>query len=437
MDPWLLTVIYASPRMKKKGVQADTRKCLQFNRWINECNLMEVTTTGTKFTWRGPQWNGRDRVFKKLDRVLCNVSWRLRYHEGFAKVLPRVEFDHHPIIVIQENWTRGRDLMFLLSNITDNLKVWNKEVFGNIFKRKKELLARLNGIQNSPTYGYINFLESLEKELQDQLASTLYQEECLWNEAGHWIEDQENLSNMVRNFYLSLYHEDKPIRDPIISWTTYPQNLDKEQHKLSSPVLYSECKKALIFIWALIKGEDGYSTLFFQQNWDIVADSVYHYVNQVWSNPSLISSINNTFLVLIPKVDKPEFISQFRLIALWRTIHHNIIVAQEMVHSMARMKGREGPKISHLLFADNLLLFAEATIEQTHCIMHCLDLFCEASGQKINNQNTQIFFSKNVDEQLKSDIVQHTGYTPVNSFDKYLGANIASGRTTRGKFKTD
>ncbi|GAU37815.1 hypothetical protein TSUD_276320 [Trifolium subterraneum] len=56
------------------------------------------------------------------------------------------------------------------------------------------------------------------------------------------------------------------------------------------------------------------------------------------------------------------------------------------------------------------------------------------AGQKINNQKTQIFFSKNVDQQLKSDIVQHTGYTPVVSLGKYLGANIDLWRSTRGKF---
>jgi len=50
--------------------------------------------------------------------------------------------------------------------------------------------------------------------------------------------------------------------------------------------------------------------------------------------------------------------------------------------------GRYGPKISHLLFVDDLLLFVEASIEQAHCVMHCLDLFFEASGQKINNHKT-------------------------------------------------
>jgi len=112
---WVTSMRLLVPMRKKGGVQANIRKCLQFNNWINECSLMEVTTWGIKFTWRGPQWNGRDRVFKKLDRVLCNVSWRLRYHEGFAKVLPRVQSDHHPIILLTEgepNVGRNRPFKF-------------------------------------------------------------------------------------------------------------------------------------------------------------------------------------------------------------------------------------------------------------------------------------------------------------------------------------
>ena len=43
-----------------------------------------------------------------------------------------------------------------------------------------------------------------------------------------------------------------------------------------------------------------------------------------------------------------------------------------------------GPSLSHLFFADDLLLFAEATEDQIITIMDCLNLFCSASGQKIS-----------------------------------------------------
>ncbi|GAU36899.1 hypothetical protein TSUD_220680 [Trifolium subterraneum] len=115
-------------------------------------------------------------------------------------------------------------------------------------------------------------------------------------------------------------------------------------------------------------------------------------------------------------------------------LSHIIADQVEASYWKSMRAGRSGPQISHLLFVDDLLLFAETSIEQAHRIMHCLDLFCTASGQKINNKKTQIFFSKNVEPQLRDDILQHTGYTIVNSLGKYLGANIAPGRATRGKF---
>lgn len=206
--PWLMMGDFneiADPGEKKGGAPSDLRRCMNFANWINACQLLDVTTVGTRFTWRGPLWEGRERVFKRLDRVLCNVGWRLRFQEGFGKVLPRVHSDHHPIMImlngephsptnrpfrfevawlsydtfpsfLQEKWNKDVVLPTSLQYLTPNLHEWNKETFGNIFHRKKELLARLNGIQNSPTYGRSRFLDFLEKELQDQLALTLHQE---------------------------------------------------------------------------------------------------------------------------------------------------------------------------------------------------------------------------------------------------------------------
>lgn len=52
----------------------------------------------------------------------------------------------------------------------------------------------------------------------------------------------------------------------------------------------------------------------------MICYSLVDYISQIWSNGQLVSNINNTLLVRIPKISKLEFISQFRPIALCNTI---------------------------------------------------------------------------------------------------------------------
>ena len=55
---------------------------------------------------------------------------------------------------------------------------------------------------------------------------------------------------------------------------------------------------------------------------------------------------------------------------------------------------RGGPKISHLMFADDVVLFVEGTLEQAQIIRGCLNRFCAASGQKINPQVEYLLFAE-------------------------------------------
>ena len=67
---------------------------------------------------------------------------------------------------------------------------------------------------------------------------------------------------------------------------------------------------------------------------------------------------------------------------------------------------RCGPKISHLLFADDSLLFCHASSAECHCIMEVLAMYERASGQMVNKEKTVLFLSKNTPEQVRTAI-QH------------------------------
>ena len=56
---------------------------------------------------------------------------------------------------------------------------WNKDIFGNIFKRKKELLARIGGIQRTLEKHHSRRLIELEIKLKRNLERVLTQEEVL------------------------------------------------------------------------------------------------------------------------------------------------------------------------------------------------------------------------------------------------------------------
>ncbi|KAI9126551.1 hypothetical protein K1719_002147 [Acacia pycnantha] len=181
IEPWLIAGDFndiRSPYEQKGGGRVNESRCARFNDWIQRSDLVEVEAKGPFFTWKGPQWEGLDRVYKKLDRCLCNVRWLEKFENAEARILPRLHSDHHPIFVnlceevqdrrarcfrfqvmwqlherfnevLKESWVDGEEVHTNLEKLKQNLMVWNKEVFGQIEGRKRRLLDRLNGIQCS------------------------------------------------------------------------------------------------------------------------------------------------------------------------------------------------------------------------------------------------------------------------------------------------
>lgn len=86
---------------------------------------------------------------------------------------------------------------------------------------------------------------------------------------------------------------------------------------------------------------------------------------------------------------------------------------------------KSGPTLNYLFFADDLLLFSEASEDQIQCLKEGLERFCACSGQKINFNKSYIFFSSNMREAEASRLCSLMGIPRAMNLGKYL-ANISS-----------
>ncbi|KAL4286762.1 hypothetical protein AHAS_Ahas19G0118600 [Arachis hypogaea] len=67
-------------------------------------------------------------------------------------------------------------------------------------------------------------------------------------------------------------------------------------------------------------------------------------------------------------------------------------------------------------------------------IKSCLDKFCEASGQIVNGQKTQVFFSKKVNPAKRQEIVDLADFKETREVGRYLEAYILEGRGTNQSY---
>jgi hypothetical protein len=92
--------------------------------------------------------------------------------------------------------------------------------------------------------------------------------------------------------------------------------------------------------------------------------------------------------------------------------------------------GRNGPAISHLIFADDLLLFGQAVEENMNAVMEVLNRFCSMSGQQVNYDKSSIFFSRNVPNVRRAILTSQSRLQETHHLGKYLGVP-ALGRAPR------
>lgn len=96
---------------------------------------------------------------------------------------------------------------------------------------------------------------------------------------------------------------------------------------------------------------------------------------------------------------------------------------------------RRWPTISHLLFANDCILFAEATDRGAHSLKQILQEYETSSGPRVNFEKSTFFFSTNTKESERSVVSQILGVRRANDFEQYLGLPSMVGKRKRLSFQ--
>ncbi|KAJ9535113.1 LOW QUALITY PROTEIN: hypothetical protein OSB04_un001809 [Centaurea solstitialis] len=320
---------------ERRGSALDSRGTKIFNDFIVTVGLTDLRLGGRRFTWM----NADCSKLSKLDRFLINQNFLDGWPLSNALVLPRVLSDHCPILLdtkvvdfgltpfkLYNSWLKLPDFVALvkerwneelpgISNLSQidvlsrklrhlktHIKRWSADLRNKMDAEVTELKSKICAIDLLAEVSPID--DSLVKEraeLRIKLNEHLEMKETA----------PEKIKNEVWDFFDKKFAEHHPIR-PVISSPLFKKITASQREWLETPFSEQEVKKA---VWNCgynkAPGPDGF-TLEFDVVGKDFCEAVKHFETQQKINPRS----NASFITLIPKINDPLSLADYRPINL-------------------------------------------------------------------------------------------------------------------------
>jgi hypothetical protein len=176
---------------------------------------------------------------------------------------------------------------------------------------------------------------------------------------GQATENVHEMQAMTADFYKQLYtSEGVQGMDQVLQHV--PRKVTPAMNEiLTAPYAADEVKNALFQMFPLkAPGPDGYPAFFFQKHWDICGSDVTKAVLSIVQGSESAECINDTILVLIPKVKNPTLLSQFRPISLCNVLYK--IASKVMANRLKQIlpdiiSEEQSAFVSGRLITDNII----------------------------------------------------------------------------------
>ncbi|KAL0406227.1 UNVERIFIED_CONTAM: putative mitochondrial protein [Sesamum latifolium] len=369
-----------------------------------------------KFTW----WNKREHPYtvrERLDRACGNTAWK--YDFSNARVV-RSAWDilvsTDPNIAVWEN----------VKGCREALKQWDKNVFGNVRRRIKEVEEENEEFKvQEILMNYFQGIFSSRGPSDDALEAAL---------SGSDVT--RSVLSMLNDVHL--LHKMNFTHIVLIPKRTNPEtvshfrpiSLCNTMVKIASKCVANRLK--LILDHVISPSQSAFIPNRLITNNVLIAFELNHFVK------NRTRGRTGQFGYFKPdrglRQGDPLSPYLFLFVAeVFSSMLQTTIDRREM-EGIAVSRG--APRISHLLFADDTIIFGKATEEAMLTLVRVLDIYAAASGQEINLEKSSIVISRNIRAENQRRLATILGVQITVKHEKYLGLPAVAGRSRSELFQS-
>nr|XP_027090500.1 uncharacterized protein LOC113711541 [Coffea arabica] len=450
---------------KRGGRRFQPTKGLELSRFMYDGEVFDAGFTGPTFTWCNNRLE-RARIWKRLDRVLVNMACLEFSLSVSVSHLVRAPSDHAPLLIsftpranircrsfrFLNIWPARRDFLDVirlawqveaitsplyvvwtkLKSVSQDLHLWNKETFGNVFENVKKWEAAVTTadlrVQSDLSVEAFTELQRAQSHLNKQLAI----EDLFWRQKARikWLQhgdlNSKYFHSVVKQRRIqSFIHR---IRDSRGKWVTNDAEIGKE---------------AVRYFGDLFTAGP-------------IVD--YHLLHVI---PNLSSEIDNTILEEVPSFEEvrkvifemdgdsaagPDGFTGKFFVTAWEVVGQGdplspalFIISLEVLSrdlnslvNQSSFTAFKVPKhcfpITHLAFVDDVIIFANGGATSLKRVMQILEWYQHDSGQLVNVHKSGYLVHPHLSPARQGVIARITRFQKKVFPIRYLGAPLFIGR---------
>ena len=308
----------------------------------------------------------------------------------------------------QGNWKYGNPVLQFQKSAKSSmakLKWWSKQEFEEREKELKQMTEQLKSLKHN--FKHYDSGDEIKK-LERRINNLLIDKEMYWKQRsradwlkegdkntkffhskasarnrknkiqgiedkqGHWTEEEAEVEVEFCEYFQEIFTSSRPNQAQIDAalGRLLPKITEDMKNQLNQPFIAKDISEALNQM-CLTKapGPDGLPAVFFQKHQQAVECGIVSTCLHILNERGNLTSLNYTYIALIPKVHKPRKVTEFRPISLCNVIYRIITkaIANRMKPILAQIiSPSQSAFIPNRLITDNIIIGYECLHKIRH-----------------------------------------------------------------------